>query len=248
MKLDTLSFASACQEALYKNLDLPLKNEAGTIYGATLCPHPLLNGIVRCQTKEEDLARVVDHVDAYFQNKKLPYSWWVASHEAPSTLPSLLEKKGFMAFGKCPLLVADLNNQNFASPSLQILQVQEEQDQSLWMNLLQQAFQISQEAAAIFQPLMQNAKAFTHVLAMDRQEAVATASLTFTPEGAYICSDSSRGERKKIYTKEMALGLIQLAKQENSPRLAVISAPDDVEAYLEAGFVEVGAMDVYVRS
>lgn len=239
------NFAFDCQAGLYRNLAIPLHEVSGTQYGATEIQHPLLNGVVRCKTDDGAIQSVVDKVAQHFADLKLPYSWWVVEEEAPATLKESLEQKGLKFFGRCPVMVRQLDVElvPFSSSSVEVKQIEDQASFEAGTEILATAFQISQTALSKFTSLMYPVKNFKHVLAYQDGKPVATGSISFSTEGAYICNDSSREGNN--CTKDVALKLVQLAKDNGATRVAVISAPNEVEAYKQAGFGEMGAFAIY---
>lgn len=238
-------FTFDCQAGLYRNLAIPLQEESGTHYGATGIQHPLLNGVVRCKTDDGAIQSVVDKVAQHFSNLNLPYSWWVVTEEAPASLRERLERKGLQYFGSCPVMVRQLDLEIVRSPSSseEVKQIEDQASFEAGTEILAKAFQISQEALKNFTSMMYPAKNFKHVLAYQDGKPVATGSISFSTEGAYICNDSS--SEGNNCTEDVALKLVQLAKENGATRVAVISAPNEVEAYKQAGFEEMGAFDIY---
>jgi hypothetical protein len=243
-------FAYDCQKNLYCQLGLTIHEEKGTLYSQTGVPHPLLNGVVRCKTTDVDIERVVQKVFEYFKNLGLPHSWWVEASEAPVSLRHQLERRGLNYLGNFSVMAITIDNTFLSTKSdANVDVIVDETPLSDWGKILSRSFQISQPALSIFLGLMQNASHsghFTNVLAHKDGKGVATGSITFTREGAYICNDCTLEEERDFgYGKAVTSKLLEIALKRGSQRIAVISAPSETADYKKLGFVEEGTYQIY---
>lgn len=120
---------------------------------------------------------------------------------------------------------------------------------SEWGSILSRAFQISEPALSILLELMRkgsNTGHFTNVLAHKDGKGVATGSITFTKEGAYICNDCTLEEERNLgYGAAVTSKLLEIALQHGCQRVAVISAPSETADYEKLGFIKQGTYQIY---
>jgi len=245
-------FAFDCQASLYRQLDLTVSEISGTFYGCTGVPHPLLNGVVRCQTSNSEIEIVVEKITKHFNDLQLPYSWWVEASEEPSSLETLLEKKGFQLLGNFVVMTIDITKPlTIPKPNAKIEFITDHATFQTWGNILSTVFQISTAALSIFLKLIKKASEsgkFSNVLASKDGKGVATGSVICTEDGAYICNDCTlEEEQNKGYGKAVTYKLLEIAKNQGCTRVAVISAPSESEGYQELGFINQAVLHIYTE-
>ncbi|MBA3814996.1 MAG: GNAT family N-acetyltransferase [Parachlamydiaceae bacterium] len=246
-------FAYDCNKSLYSQLGLPIHEEFGTYYSQTKVPHPLLNGVLRCNTPDANIEGVVKKVISHFNALQLPHSWWVEESEAPPSLKSILERNGLNYLGKFSVLLLDIKHTlPVVESDAKIDIVRDEAHLSIWGDILSHAFQIPPTALSIFLKLMQKASGcgdFTNVLAHKSGKGIATGSITITNDGGYICNDCTMDEARNLgYGKAITCKLLDIAQKSDCRRVGVISAPSELEDYKQLGFVEQGVFHIYTTN
>src|SRR5581483_4222760 len=187
----------------------------------------------------------------YFQGRKLPHSWWTEISSEPSSLKMALEKKGLHLAGIFPSMAVDyVYCQPTDKPNdLSIEMVLNEQDLKNWTHVIVEAFELSPSISSLYASLFQKAGLhgpFFHLVGKKAGKVVSTGSVLCTPHGAYIYNIATlKEERNQGFASNITYALLQLAKERNCTRTALIASPMAISLFKHIGFEEISLQHIY---
>lgn len=103
--------------AIYQNFVKFFKLTADEISEAqpgTQCTHadiqfPVFNAVISTNVTQDSLPETVKAITHFYQQKKVPFIWWVTDYAEPNNLHQLLEEQGFKGQGSFEGMSYDLS-------------------------------------------------------------------------------------------------------------------------------------------
>lgn len=214
-------------------------------------PHPLLNNILRAQFTNSLADEQIEQMIFQFKKRDLPFSWWVDHRSSPKDLGTRL-KKHLSYLGTFPYMAIYLQDLDISAPSpqgLDIVNVNDTEMLSSWGEILQTAFQLSEEStknyAAIF--LKRGLKEpFRHYIGLWNGKPIASATLFFLDGVAGIYNLAVLPEmRGKGIATAMVISLL-LTAQSLDCRIGILqSSMMMVNTYQRLGFQKLSEWKIY---
>ena len=86
-------------------------------------PHPAVNGVGLAHLKHENIDHTIEETKEYFEQRNLPWTWWVGPTTTPSNLGEYLEKRGMTRSLASPAMAINLDsitNKTFNIPNFEV--------------------------------------------------------------------------------------------------------------------------------
>ncbi len=112
---------------------------------------PLFNGALGVRLSRAEARVHLARDQKFFEEKKLPFCWWVDSEAEPAGLGKLLEEEGMHSPGPYVTLVSGLGDHRqrpFVRLDVEVREVHEPEEFDVFMDLLQEVFSFGVEVCA----------------------------------------------------------------------------------------------------
>lgn len=251
--LSNLAFVKETTSNLYKNLNLSVCTLLGTTYCKSGLASPLMNGTVGCNTDDCHVDEVVEKVFQYFQDNKLPHSWWTETLTEPLKLKFSLEKRGLSLIGEFPgmlLLMGEITPPKQNVIGLNIQTISENKDLKSWSEVICKVFEFPKSEASKYSDLFQHQGfqgPFFHLMGIKDSKTVCTGSVLCTNQGAYLYNIATLVEEQgQGYATHLCYKLLQIASEQGCKRVGLVSSPQAASIYGNLGFKIVCQHRIYL--
>lgn len=212
-----------------------------------------LNMVWNEKSLTTDDGKTILDIKSHFRKNGLPFWWWVFPRAQSPITCDMLKAEGFSLVDSIPSLFMDLAalRDNPHDEGLQIIQVRNKEELSLWEDVSFNGFDFPPETrqqfhqfTATFNLKPDSPQKF--FLAFWKDKPVA-ASLLFLHEnvgGIYFVSTLAEYRRRGIGLALM-LATLCYARQSGAQYATLQSSPDGLRVYQQAGFKEYCRVDAY---
>lgn len=238
-----IEFVKNCTKTLHEVTGSAMHNYKGAVFADSGISTPLCNAVVMCGIEGKEAPDVVQYVTHYFQEKKLPYSWWLEESEEHPLLLEALTQAGFSSIGLflgMTISLADLESR--AESPLEIREVREEADFQAWGAVIAEAFEMAAPVSTSYGELFSKSPGL-HLAGYQAGRAVTTGTLL----GAYLYNVATlKEERSKGYATALVWELLQRAKAQGVEEVGLIGSPLAAGIYKRLGFETVARFHIFV--
>lgn len=156
---------------------------------------PLLSVVMDIQCREDKVDQLIDSVSDFYRSKDSDWAWIISplSQPEPRVLARHLENRGFILVDKYPGMYLNLQDHTVeaAETSLEIQELEAQDDLSSWIKPLSAAFPPSKDRGEGYRKLLAKlphgkGTSFRHYLAYHQGEAVCAGTLFLHGELAMI--------------------------------------------------------------
>jgi GNAT superfamily N-acetyltransferase len=229
-------FASYVPEMKILNIDNTIK--------CTNIKDDTFNMVIDTHFTSEKANQKIKETIKVFQDKALPFSWWVGPSDTPSNLKELLISNGFSPKENDYGMYLDLKNFN-PKPTNKLIIKQVESTGSLkeFDQVHVQSFGNPKAFDLIFSKIPSSAYAgkapYRFFTGYVNNKAVTTGALVFNSDvvGVYFIVTLPE-ERRKGYATEMMNSLLSIAQKEKQPLAILQASADGKKVYEKMGFQE----------
>lgn len=230
--------------AEYVSIMKVIKNECTIL--VTEIDNDNFNIVIDAHFSHKNADQKIDEIVAFFQNKSLPFSWWLGPSDSPPDLKERLVSKGFLFKGNDYGMYLDLKNyvaSTILSRKLEIKQVLNPNELKEFDEVHVISFGNSNFFELIYSKIPSYAydqKApFRFYTGYLNGKAVTTGVLAFHANvvGIYYIATLPE-ERRKGYATEMMHYLLCIAKEENQKIVVLEASEEGKKVYEKIGFKE----------
>ena len=212
------------------------------------------NMVMDARFTSEKANQKIDEIVNLFQEKQLPFSWWVGPTDSPSDLKQRLISKGFIPKENDYGMYLDLENYTPRLPSkLQIKQVSNATELKEFDNIHVHSFGNPKAFDIIFNKIppsaYQEKSPYRFYTGYFNKKAVTTGVLIFHANvvGIYYIVTLPE-ERRKGYATEMMNHLLTIVKEENQ-KIAVLQASEQgKKVYEKIDFKECCIFQEFIKT
>jgi len=202
------------------------------------------NMVIDAHFTVENANQKIDEIVNLFQEKHIPFSWWVGPADSPSDLKERLISKGFIPKENDYGMYLDLENYILNSPNkLKIKQVSNTSELKEFDSIHVRSFGNPKAFDIIFNKIPSSAyqeKApYRFYTGYINKKAVTTGVLVFHANvvGIYYIVTLPE-EKRKGYATEMMGHLLTIAKEENQKTAVLQASEQGKKVYEKIGFKE----------
>lgn len=233
-----------------------IENDEVAWYNTGRRSHFRFNGVVRTATRTEELRRIVDPIlDEYlFQN--LPFFWADWQDAGTPGLGDYLNSKrlSFTHVKSVPAMLRELDDLPELSlpDSVEIVEVQDQQHQADWLNVMMEGFQEPEPARLDIQKYLINSldeprPVFQHFLAYWQGIACAISTLLYAKLGAGIYAVATLpSHRNRGLGRALTLHAMYAARAAGYKTSILFATPSGLPVYEKLGFETRSAADLYI--
>jgi GNAT superfamily N-acetyltransferase len=229
-----------------------LHEEPGLYWFETGVPLDLFNGVLQTRLEAAALPAAIDRVQAYFQQRRLPFHWRLGPSSQPADFGPLLEARGISHVEDEPGMAVDLFALNEALPvtsSVTIHPVTSDEQVSQWARVwgCGAPEEVIEQMGTVYTALRPSPqRSFQLYLGTLAGEPVATAALFLGAGVAEIGQVVTLPQaRRQGIGAAMTLMAAQAARSQGY-RIAVLTAsPMGINIYRRLGFSECCTVSTY---
>ena len=198
----------------------------------------------------------IRHIKSIFRRAGLPFWWWVFPNARSQSTSDILKTEGFSLVESVPSMLADLTvlTDDRCDKNLQIMQIRNREDLSLWEEVSFAGFDFPPETRGQYHRFvgtfdLSPDSPQKYFLGCLNGKPVAT-SLLFLQKnagGIYFVSTLNE-QRKKGIGLALTLSTMRCAKQDGARFATLQSSADGLRVYEQAGFQEYCRADIYTCS
>lgn len=233
-------------------LPAELHDDPGILWYATGSDADSFNGVLQIQLEPDGLSLAIDRVCGYFQQRHLPFLWFVGPSSSPANLGQILEDHGFIHAETEPIMALDILKVNATIPlssrlAIHLVTTYEQLLQWLHVCLLGCSETIIQQRFALYSGLHLNFQSPMRLyLATTNGELVATSMLFLGVEAASLgCIFTLPQYRGQGIGATMTLAALYEAHT-CGYRIGLLAAsPMGLSLYHRIGFQKYGTFSVY---
>ena len=212
------------------------------------------NMVIDASFTSENANQKIDEIVKLFQEKQLPFSWWVGPTDSPSDLKQRLTSKGFIPKENDYGMYLNLENYTpNISKKLKIKQVSNATELKEFDNVHVHSFGNPKAFDVIFNKIPSSAyqgkSPYRFYTGYINKKAVTTGVLIFHANvvGIYYIVTLPE-ERRKGYATEMMNHLLTIAKEENQ-KIAVLQASESgKKVYKKMDFKECCIFQEFIKT
>ncbi len=229
-----------------------LHDDPGILWYATGSDADSFNGVLQTQLEPDNLSIAIDRVCGYFQQRHLPFLWFVGPSSCPSNLGQILEDHGLIHAETEPIMAVDLLRMNADIPvssrlAIHLVSTHEQLLQWLRVCLSECSEEIIQQCFALYSGLHLDLQSLMRLyLGTIDGEPVATSLLFLGVEAASLGRIFTLPQhRGQGIGATMTLAALHEAHA-CGYRIGLLAAsPMGLSLYRRIGFQEYGLFSVY---
>jgi GNAT superfamily N-acetyltransferase len=231
-----------------------VREHGGGVLVATGVPFPFFNGVMGSCLEGEAVPAAIEGARAFFQERGMPWLWWVGPTTRPPDLAERLRTCGFARAFEMPGMALDLQAMADDLPApqgLSIERVGSAEALSLWLGVALAAFDFSPQLEAPLLALesglgVEPESPYQRFLGRLDGRPVATASLHLGEVAGIFTIGTLAEARRRGIGAAMTLAPLRVAR-ERGQRVAILSASRMGEpVYRRIGFQEYCRLAAYL--
>lgn len=238
-----MSHLKKCQESYWEFFKQPIIEKFNCKLVNTRIQSPWLNGVIAGELSEN----VIKEVVSYFDEQKLPFSWWVEAENEPPHFAQAMKDHGMEYAGDFDEMVLDLTDQEFLNCSSLAIELVTKATIPLFVDLLIQAYEDDRKEAEKIESLF--SKGQSHFLGKKQGLPVVAGSL-FIKEGiaAIHHIGTVPQARRKGYATSLMHALLKMAKEKGCHTSHLTSTPMGNALYNNLGYETIAVHRLYMRA
>ena len=244
-------FVMECDIALFKALGVKIDKVEDCFVANSGASNPLLNCVYNFTKNDSRIELNAKQILSEFSMRGLPHCWWAETASEPPQLKEILRAHDKKLYGEFLGMAIDVSKirREPDAPDLKISMVSTESDFTAWGKIIAEGYEFSESDADFYTTLFARAGTdgpFYHLVGNRNGKAVSTGTVLCTEQGAYIYNIATDNtEQRKGYGSTITNALLDITKQKNQSRVALVSTVAAASIYRKLGFQEICRFHIY---
>lgn len=245
-------FVMECDIACFSALGVKIDKTGECVVSNTGASNALLNCVYHFNEDDPRIEINAKQILDEFNARSLPHCWWTETASEPPQLKEILlthHKKLYGEFLGMGIDVPHIRRESDAY-DLKISMVSTESDFKAWGCIIAEGYEFNESDKDFYTSLFARAGTngpFYHLIGKKNGKVVSTGTVLCTEQGAYLYNIATdNAEQRKGYGSTITNALLDITKQKNQKRVALVSTVAAASIYRRLGFEEFCRFHIFI--
>lgn len=244
-------FVMECDVTCFRALGINIDKVGECLVSNTGASNPILNCVYNFNGNDTRIELDTKQILDEFNMRGLPHCWWTETASEPPRLKEILRDHHKKLYGEFLGMAIDVSKikRGPDAPDLKISRVSTESDFTAWGKIIAEGYEFNDSDTDFYTSLFARTGAdgpFYHLVGNRNGKVVSTGTVLCTEHGAYIYNIATHNtEQRKGYGSTITNALLDITKQKNQSRVALVSTVAAASIYRKLGFQEICRFNIY---